>query len=89
MELPVSGASKRVILIEFNELTLSLMSKFIAAGALPNFQKFHEESHIYVTDAAEEGELLNPWVQWVTIHGGLSATEHGITRLSDGWYHPT
>jgi hypothetical protein len=73
-----------VILIEFNELTPSLMARFMASGLLPNFQRFYNESHIYVTDAEEEGEDLNPWVQWVTVHSGLSASEHGITRLSDG-----
>src|SRR5262245_30456255 len=73
-----------VILIEFNELTPSLMARFMASGHLPNFQRLYNESHIYETDAEEEGENLNPWVQWVTVHSGLSASEHGITRLSDG-----
>ena len=73
-----------IILIEFNELTPWLMAQFMAAGHLPNFQRFYDESHIYTTDAEEEGENLNPWVQWVTVHSGLSASEHGVTRLSDG-----
>jgi hypothetical protein len=73
-----------VILIEFNELVPALMEKFMAAGRLPNFQRFYNEAQIYTTDAEEEGENLNPWVQWVTIHSGLSASEHGVTRLSDG-----
>jgi hypothetical protein len=73
-----------LILIEFNELTPALMSRFIAAGHLPHFKQFHDESEVYVTDAEEEGENLNPWVQWVTIHSGLSAQQHGIRRLSDG-----
>ena len=73
-----------VILIEFNELVPALMQRFMAAGHLPNFQRFYNEAHIYTTDAEEEGENLNPWVQWVTIHSGLSASEHGVTRLSDG-----
>ena len=73
-----------VILLEFNELTPELMDRFMASGHLPNFRRFHDESHVYRTDAEEEGENLNPWVQWVTAHCGLSASEHGITRLSDG-----
>jgi hypothetical protein len=74
----------RIVLIEFNELVPSLMERFIAGGHLPHFQQFYQESQIYTTDAEEEGENLNPWVQWVTIHSGLSASEHGVTRLSDG-----
>src|SRR5262249_48259350 len=73
-----------VILIEFNELTPSLMARFMASGHVPNCQRLYKESHIYVTEAEEEGEAPNPWVEWVTVHSGLSAREHGIPRLSDG-----
>jgi predicted AlkP superfamily phosphohydrolase/phosphomutase len=77
-------AKSPVILIEFNELTPSLMERFMASAHLPNFQRLYNESHVYETDAEEEGENLNPWVQWVTVHSGLSASEHGVTRLADG-----
>ncbi len=60
------------------------MFKFMAAGLLPNFNKFYQESHVYTTDAEEEGDNLNPWVQWVTVHSGLSAKEHGVKWLSEG-----
>jgi hypothetical protein len=72
-------------MLEFNELTPSLVARFMAAGHLPHFRRLHDESHVFVTDAEEEGENLNPWVQWVTVHSGLSAAEHGITRLSEGY----
>ena len=78
------NASKKVILIEFNELTPSLMTRFMADGNLPNFKRFHGESQVFVTDAEEDGEDLNPWVQWITVHTGLSADEHGVRFLSDG-----
>ena len=76
---------KPLILIEFNELTPSLMHRFMEAGKLPNFQKFYSQAHIYTTDAEEEGNLLNPWVQWVTVHTGLSAAEHGVQNLAEGY----
>ncbi len=76
--------TQSVIVLEFNELTPRLMEHFMGEGRLPNFQRLHDESHIYVTDAECEGEDLNPWVQWVTVHSGLSASEHGVKRLSDG-----
>lgn len=80
----MADASASVILIEFNELTPRLMDRFMSDGLLPNFKRFRSEAQVYTTDAEEEGENLNPWVQWVTVHNGLSAAEHGITRLSDG-----
>jgi hypothetical protein len=76
--------AKPLIMLEFNELTPALMFKFMAAGLLPNFKKFYDEAHVYTTDAEEEGENLNPWVQWVTIHSGLSARKHGVKWLSEG-----
>ncbi len=76
--------SPSVVLVEFNELTPRLMSQFMGAGHLPNFKRLYDESRVYVTDAEEQGENLNPWVQWVTIHSGLAAAEHGITQLADG-----
>ena len=80
----MSRPSPSVVMLEFNELTPSLMDRFIAAGHLPNFQRLRDESHVYVTDAEEEGDNLQPWVQWVTVHTGLSASAYGINWLSDG-----
>ena len=77
-------SSQSVILLEFNELTPRLMDRFMSEGHLPNFQRFHDEAQIYVTDAECEGEDLNPWIQWVTVHSGLSASAHGAKLLSDG-----
>ena len=74
----------RVILVEFNELSPVLMDKFIAAGKLPNFERLRSESGVYLTDAREEQQHLEPWIQWVTVHSGLSYEEHGIRNLGEG-----
>ncbi len=73
-----------LILIEFNELSPMLMEKFIAAGKLPNFERFRSESDVYLTEAEEEQDDLEPWIQWVTVHSGLPFTEHRIKDLGDG-----
>jgi hypothetical protein len=76
-----------VILLEFNELTPSLMSRFIAEGRLPNFKRLYDESRVFTTDATEDVRhdkwLLNPWVQWVTLHTGVNAPAHGIKNLGE------
>jgi hypothetical protein len=59
------------------------------SGDLPHFKRLHDESQVYISDAECEGEELNPWVQWVTVHTGLSAAEHGIRQLSEGHTLPT
>jgi hypothetical protein len=78
------NAARRVILLEFNELSPDLMKRFMAMGQLPNFQRLYDESHVYVTEAAERGWELNPWVQWVTVHSGLDYRDHGIIELDEG-----
>ncbi|MFG0336003.1 MAG: hypothetical protein ACF8TS_21805, partial [Maioricimonas sp. JB049] len=79
----MNAAAHPVICLEFNELTPWLMDRFVAEGRLPNFRRLREQSLVHVTDANAEGEWLNPWVQWVTIHSGRDHRDHGIYRLSD------
>ncbi|MGH7593274.1 MAG: hypothetical protein ACRELE_05420, partial [Gemmatimonadales bacterium] len=73
-----------VLMLEFNELSPALIDRFMAAGQLPNFQRLFNESQAYVTDAEEKQEALEPWIQWVTVHTGLSYDEHGVFLLGDG-----
>lgn len=79
-----SGNSERVIVLEFNELCPSLMQSFICRGLLPHFAKLRESSVVMTTDANELPPQLEPWVQWVTVHSGLSALEHGVLNLGEG-----
>jgi hypothetical protein len=75
----------RVMVLEFNELTPSLMDRFIAEGKLPNFKRLRSQSRVFVTDAEEEQRHLEPWIQWVTVHTGLSASQHGIHNLDESY----
>lgn len=73
-----------VLLLEFNELSPTLMANFMARGLLPNFKRLHGESLVWVTDAQEAQENLEPWIQWVTVHTGLPFDDHGVFLLGDG-----
>lgn len=73
-----------VLLLEFNELSPSLMAMFMARGELPNFKRLHGESLVWTTDAQEDQDNLEPWIQWVTVHTGLPFAEHGVFLLGDG-----
>ena len=77
--------SPRVVFLEFNELSPSLMDRFVKEGHLPNFRRLREQSHIYTTQADEPNfPHLEPWIQWVTIHCGLRFQEHQVFHLGDG-----
>ena len=71
-------------MLEFNELSPALMDTFIEQGHLPNFKKLRDASQAFTTDAEEVAPNLDPWIQWVTVHSGLSYDEHGIFHLGDG-----
>ena len=73
-----------VIVLEFNELTPSLMDRFIGEGSLPGFERLRRESIVCVSDAEEDPPFLEPWVQWVTVHTGLSRAEHKVADLDEG-----
>ncbi len=80
----MSGNGQRIILMEFNELSPVLIDRFVGEGTLPNFRKLRDQSHCYVTDAQARHPNLEPWIQWTTVHSGLSYQEHGVTRLDEG-----
>jgi hypothetical protein len=75
----------RVILIEYNELCPPLLDRWMAAGYLPNFKKLYDRSSVFTTEADETGEtVLEPWIQWYSIHTGLPYREHHVFHLTDG-----
>ncbi|WP_436795774.1 hypothetical protein [Actinospongicola halichondriae] len=80
-----------VLMLEFNELAPRLMDRFIAEGHLPNFARLRDESTVTITDPEESQEGLEPWIQWVTVHTGVSRAEHGLEKLGEAsrLNHPT
>src|SRR2546430_17630487 len=72
-----------VILLDFNEICPSLIERFMREEKLPNFKRLYEQSLVYTTDAQEEQEYLEPWIQWVTVHTGVGYSEHRIFNLGD------
>ncbi|MFD0737901.1 hypothetical protein ACFQZQ_01170 [Lysobacter koreensis] len=81
---PAVSTRPRVIVLEFNELSPTLMREFMAQGVLPNFSRLHGDAQAYVTDAEEAAPNLEPWIQWVTAHSGQSYRDHGVYHLGDG-----
>ena len=78
---PIDGP---MIVLEFNELSPALMETFVNQGYLPNFKRLRDSSQAFITVAEEVAPNLDPWIQWVTVHSGLSFDQHGIHHLGDG-----
>ncbi|MBI5256405.1 MAG: hypothetical protein HY855_07900 [Burkholderiales bacterium] len=77
--------STPVILLEFNELSPTLIDRWIASGDLPNFKRLRDTSTVCVTEADEkQPPNLEPWIQWYSLHTGMPFREHHVFRLSEG-----
>ncbi len=81
----MARAGNRVVFIEFNELCPPLLEQWMAAGELPNFKRFYDASQVMTGLADVEDETnLEPWIQWYSLHTGLSYDQHGVFHLTDG-----
>lgn len=76
------------ILLGLNELNFDYIQFYIKDGLLPNFKKIFEIQKPIETNSENEYKLLEPWIQWVTIHTGKNFNEHNIFRLGDIINHP-
>ena len=74
---------KKIIFIELNELNFDIIKKYILKfpNKFKNLKKISKK--LIYTKSEIEYDLLEPWIQWVTVHTGLSAEEHKIFRLGD------
>lgn len=73
----------RTILLGLNELNFTLIEKYIKENELPTFKKLFEQYGYTKTTSENEFHLLEPWIQWVTIHTGKTYQEHQVFRLGD------
>lgn len=73
----------KLLFLELNEINFDFIEKYTGHGELPNFRKLLDRHGVSTTTSETEYEELEPWIQWVTAHTGLSYEEHGIFRLGD------
>lgn len=73
---------KKLLLIELNEINFDIVKKYNLKFNFKFFNKFFF-SQLKKTKSEDDYDLLEPWIQWVSIHTGKSAKEHKIFRLGD------
>jgi predicted AlkP superfamily phosphohydrolase/phosphomutase len=74
-------ALRRVLFLEFNEITWSLIDPLIAQGALPHFARLKHEGTWATPESNDLSPYLNPWITWVTVHTGVERSVHGASIL--------
>lgn len=75
--------SAQLLLVELNEVNLEFVQAYIARGDLPNFTALLRKYALLRTTSEDRYEHVEPWIQWVTAHTGLSFDEHSVFRLGD------
>jgi hypothetical protein len=73
----------RVLLLELNEVSFELVQRYVERGKLPALGRLIAEHGLVQTVSEQKYEELEPWIQWVTAHTGLTYAEHGVFRLGD------
>ena len=73
----------KTILLGLNELNFDYVKYYINQGFLPNFKWMFDIQPPIETTSENDYRLIEPWVQWVTIHSGKSFEDHNIFRLGD------
>ncbi|MCY7290754.1 MAG: alkaline phosphatase family protein [Ferruginibacter sp.] len=75
--------NQKVILLGLNELNFDYIEAYIQQGHLPNFKNLFIRYGFGQTTSEKSYELLEPWIQWVSIHTGKTYNEHKVFRLGD------
>ena len=75
---------RRLLLVELNEINLDIVKSYLDSDllSLPGFEQLLARGVVRTSSEAEY-EHLEPWVQWVSAHSGLTYAEHGVFRLGD------
>lgn len=77
--------AQRLIVLELNELCPDLLRRWMADGSLRHFAALYGQSDVFTTIAdVEEPALLEPWIQWYSVHTGLPYDRHRVFHLTEG-----
>lgn len=71
-----------LVLVALNEINFDVARAYVNRLDLRNFRRAFDYG-VRRTSSEEHYEYLEPWIQWVSAHTGLSADKHGVRRLGD------
>lgn len=75
---------KQLVLLGLNELNFDIVRRYLDSKprVLNGFRQLVSLPGIE-TSAESEYNLLEPWIQWASVHTGRAFAEHGVYRLGD------
>ena len=77
----MNTGTKRVLVLELNEITWDLIDPLMKRGLLPNFQALVAGGTRADAWASEAPQHLDPWVTWTTLYTGVPQEVHGLAML--------
>lgn len=75
--------TKQLLFLELNEINFEDVEFYCEQGLLPTFSDLFARHGWARTTSENSDREIEPWIQWVTAHTGLSSAEHGVFRLGD------
>ncbi|GEM_PF-5840315 len=82
---------KPLTLIELNEFNFEILEhgakKYGSSNILSLLKGSHSETQCPEVDSTGES-LLEPWIQWVSVHNGVEATEHSVRQFCEDEWQP-
>ena len=77
------ASNAHIFFIQLNEIRFDYIEEYIRLGYLPTFKSLFEKHGYVETTSETEHHLAHPWIQWPTVHTGMSYAEHKVFRLGD------
>ncbi len=75
--------TRQLIFLELNEINFDIVESYINSGkSLPGFEKVMKGNFIS-TSSENSYDLLEPWIQWASVHTGKTFSQHNLFRLGD------
>ena len=73
--------SKKVLLVELNEVTWDLIDPLIEQGKLPTFARLKREGAWAAPMSVDLPPQLDPWITWTTVYTGRPQADHNVFFL--------
>jgi hypothetical protein len=74
-------ARKKVLLVELNEITWTLIDPMIERGELPTFARLKAEGTWAAPLSVDAPPQLDPWITWTTVYTGRMQADHNVFFL--------
>ncbi len=73
--------SRKVLLVELNEITWTLIDPLIERGRLPTFARLKREGTWGAPVSVDLPPMMDPWITWTTVYSGRPQSEHNLCFL--------